>query len=53
MNDHTILYHLLFVYPLEDFEFLEGKNNVLFDLIVPRTEPTRSTAQEDVEHWNE
>lgn len=39
MNDPTLLYHLLFVYPLEDFELLEGKNNVFFDLIVSRTGP--------------
>lgn len=30
MNDPTALYHLLFVYALEDFELLECKNNVYF-----------------------
>lgn len=33
MNDHTVLHHLLFIYPLADSEFLEGKNNVFFDFV--------------------
>lgn len=33
MNDHTVLYRLLFVYPLADSELLEDKDNVFFDFI--------------------
>lgn len=33
MNDYIVLYRLLFVYFLVDFEFFEDKDDVFFDFI--------------------
>ena len=48
VNDHTVLCHLQFVYPLADSEFLEDKNNVFSDL-VPKSGPVWSTCS--VRYW--